>query len=125
MKLSLQPYSAYLLRLWRVDGSDGLGWRAVLESPRTGSRRGFSDLVALVAFLERQTGETLLLHSDALARAPNTASGVKQKHKVIGSIGNDGQLRGHAPSLPGNSLFTRGDDANDEPSGLDKQGGFS
>jgi hypothetical protein len=50
-----QPdYQSYLLRLWRE--SDGeRGWRASLESARTGERRGFADLNALFDFLQRQT----------------------------------------------------------------------
>jgi hypothetical protein len=44
------------LRLWQEIGEDSPVWRASLESPRTGERRGFADLASLVAFLEEQTG---------------------------------------------------------------------
>ena len=49
-------YLSYLLRLWqaRVDGE--LVWRASLESPRTGERRGFANLADLFAFLEEEVG---------------------------------------------------------------------
>ncbi len=52
-------YRAYLLRCWEVR-SDRPGqprsWRFGLEEAGTGERRGFRDLEALVAFLERELG---------------------------------------------------------------------
>ena len=48
-------YRSYLLRLWRVDELEG-GWQASLESARTGVRRGFADLEALLAYLRQATG---------------------------------------------------------------------
>ena len=56
-----QPYKSYLLRLWRIDGEAGELWRASLESPITGERRGFASLHELFVFLEesniqQQTG---------------------------------------------------------------------
>jgi hypothetical protein len=45
-------YRAYLLRLWRAGSTDQASWRASLEHPRTGERRGFGDLASLFAFLE-------------------------------------------------------------------------
>ncbi len=54
-----QPrYAAYLLRLWQVTGDRRLIWRASLEDVCTGERHGFADLEQLIAFLERQLGET-------------------------------------------------------------------
>lgn len=47
-------YLAYLLRLWEVDDEAGPTWRASLESPHTGERRGFLDLEELLAFLEEK-----------------------------------------------------------------------
>ena len=47
-------YMAFLLRLWRVDENDGVQWRASLEEPGTGQRRGFADIDRLCAFLEEQ-----------------------------------------------------------------------
>lgn len=42
-------YHSYLLRCW----SEGLGvWRFSVEDPHTGKRRGFTEMAALVAFLE-------------------------------------------------------------------------
>ena len=52
-----QPdYLSYLLRLWRVDGEEKAVWRASLESPHTGERRGFAKLADLFTFLEEETG---------------------------------------------------------------------
>ncbi len=47
-------YIAYLLRLWRAGG--GGEWRASVEDPHTGERRGFASLEALFAFLREQVG---------------------------------------------------------------------
>jgi hypothetical protein len=53
-----QPgYLAYLLRLWRVNDDGKPIWRASLESPHTGERRGFANLELLFAFLEEKTAE--------------------------------------------------------------------
>jgi hypothetical protein len=53
-----QPgYLAYLLRLWRVNDDGKPVWRASLESPHTGERRGFANLELLFAFLEEKTVE--------------------------------------------------------------------
>jgi len=55
-------YLSFLLRLWRVNGGDkqtGVGvaiWRASIENPLTGERRGFASLDALFVFLRQQTG---------------------------------------------------------------------
>lgn len=48
-------YQSYLLRLWQVDEEEG-GWQASLESARTGERRGFADLEAMLAYLRQATG---------------------------------------------------------------------
>lgn len=51
-----QPnYLAYLLRLWRMRGTEEAGWRASLASPDTGERHGFASLDDLFSFLRRQT----------------------------------------------------------------------
>jgi hypothetical protein len=47
-------YVAYLLRLWQVEGGENAPWRASLESPQTGERRGFAGLADLFAFLEKE-----------------------------------------------------------------------
>ena len=44
-------YQAYLLRLWLTGDDDTAVWRASLEDPRTGERRGFADVDSLLAFL--------------------------------------------------------------------------
>ena len=50
-----RAYQAYLLRLWRVNTGCAMVWHASLEDSRTGERKGFADLHALLAFLEEQT----------------------------------------------------------------------
>jgi len=48
-------YMSYLLRLWETsDGGEQI-WRASLESPGSGKRRGFADLAELIDFLHQQT----------------------------------------------------------------------
>jgi hypothetical protein len=48
-------YLAYMLRLWQDQDQAGPQWRASLESPHTGERRGFASLEALFAFLEERS----------------------------------------------------------------------
>jgi hypothetical protein len=53
-----RAYVAYLLRLWRVVSDDGAHspvWRASVEDPHTGQRRGFADLDRLYDFLRQET----------------------------------------------------------------------
>jgi hypothetical protein len=53
-------YRSYLLTLWEERGRDPdttVVWRFTLEDPRTGERRGFADLEALVAALRREMSE--------------------------------------------------------------------
>jgi hypothetical protein len=45
-------YRAYMLRLWQVRSDGGIAWRASLEDPHTGKRKGFVDLESLLAFLK-------------------------------------------------------------------------
>lgn len=45
-------YRSYLLRLW-LESNDPPVWRAILESPVNGERHGFSDLQALLTFIEK------------------------------------------------------------------------
>jgi hypothetical protein len=47
-------YLAYLLRIWQVNDAGKLIWRASLEDPHTGERKGFASLEALLAFLWEQ-----------------------------------------------------------------------
>jgi hypothetical protein len=51
-----REYVSYLLRLWQVAGKGTTGWRASLESPRTGQSQGFASLEDLFQFLRRRTG---------------------------------------------------------------------
>ena len=45
-------YHSFLLRLWRVQVDGKLVWRASLENPFTGERKGFANMRELVANLE-------------------------------------------------------------------------
>jgi hypothetical protein len=45
-------YLSYLLRLWQASSGGELVWRASLEDPHTGERRGFACLAELIAYLE-------------------------------------------------------------------------
>jgi hypothetical protein len=49
-------YRSYLLRLWRASDGDLPIWRASLEDPHTGERRGFAGLEQLFAFLDHELG---------------------------------------------------------------------
>jgi hypothetical protein len=46
---------SYLLRLWQIESRGRLVWRASLEDARTGERRGFASIDALLIFVRRQT----------------------------------------------------------------------
>lgn len=48
-------YLSYLLRLWETSNDGEQIWRASLESPGSGKRRGFADLAELIDFLYQQT----------------------------------------------------------------------
>ena len=54
MKDKSQNYLSYLLRLWGTGQDAESTWRASLESPMTGERRGFASLKDLFAFLQAQ-----------------------------------------------------------------------
>ena len=45
-------YHSYLLRMWRVQGDEGVDWRASLEEVQSGELLGFPDLAALLGYLE-------------------------------------------------------------------------
>ena len=47
-------YLSYLLRLWQASSGGELVWRASLEDPHTGERRGFACLAELIACLEEE-----------------------------------------------------------------------
>jgi hypothetical protein len=47
-------YVAYLLRLWQVSEGKNAVWRASLEDPHTGERRGFATLQELFTYLETE-----------------------------------------------------------------------
>jgi hypothetical protein len=50
-----QGYLSYLLRLWQTGNDSERIWRASLETPGSGERRGFASLRELFDFLEAQT----------------------------------------------------------------------
>lgn len=54
MSKEQRQYISYLLRLWQTRSEGELVWRASLESPHTGERKGFASLVDLFAFLEKE-----------------------------------------------------------------------
>lgn len=45
-------YISYLVRFWQGRSGGDRVWRASLESPRTGKRRGFASPADLFAFVE-------------------------------------------------------------------------
>lgn len=53
-----QGYVAYLLRFWQAGSGVPTVWRASLDDPRTGERKGFADLASLFAFLRDQLEES-------------------------------------------------------------------
>jgi len=57
MTAEQRRYLAYMLRLWQVSSDGEPIWRASLESPHSGERRGFANLEMLFAFLEAKTVE--------------------------------------------------------------------
>jgi hypothetical protein len=69
-------YLSYLLRLWRVSGEEKAVWRASLESPHTGERKGFAGLADLFTFLE---GE--ISHAARGQTAPNADEKGGDAHK--------------------------------------------
>ena len=51
-------YLSYMLRLWETSDGEREIWRASLESPGSGQRRGFASVQSLIDFLEAQTSQT-------------------------------------------------------------------
>jgi hypothetical protein len=49
-------YASYLLRLWKVEEDGQVVWRASLEDTRQAERRNFTNLAALIAFLQAHFG---------------------------------------------------------------------
>ncbi|MDY7077292.1 MAG: hypothetical protein SXV54_10245 [Chloroflexota bacterium] len=56
MSKEQRGYLSYLLRLWQIRSAGELVWRASLESPHTGERKGFAGLADLFTFLEQEIG---------------------------------------------------------------------
>ena len=56
MTVEQTHYLAYMLRLWQDQSEADNVWRASLESPHTGERRGFASLESLFEFLRQSTG---------------------------------------------------------------------
>ena len=76
MSKEQQGYISYLLRLWQIRSTGELVWRASLESPHTGKRRGFASLADLFTFLEKE-----ISHVDRGQTAPNADEGGGDDHK--------------------------------------------
>ncbi len=55
----VQPYTSYLLHVWRVWEQDGMACRVLLESTATGQRWGFNNIPDLLTFLEARTSESV------------------------------------------------------------------
>lgn len=55
----MNPYLAYLIRLWRVETEHGTVWRAALEDAYSAEQHSFADLNGLVTFLVEKTGATV------------------------------------------------------------------
>jgi hypothetical protein len=49
-----RDYHSYVLRVWRTGSNESAVWRASLENPFTGERRGFAGLAGLFAYLQAQ-----------------------------------------------------------------------
>ena len=49
-----RDYLSYLLRVWRTGSEGNAVWRASLENPFTGERRGFARLKDLFIYLQAQ-----------------------------------------------------------------------
>ncbi len=47
-------YLSFLLRMWQTNDNGRQVWRASLEQPGSGERRGFASLDALFEFLRKQ-----------------------------------------------------------------------
>jgi hypothetical protein len=75
MSREQRRYISYLLRLWQIRSEGELVWRASLESPHTGERRGFANL-DLFTFLEKEVS-----HVAQGQRAPNADEKGGDAHK--------------------------------------------
>lgn len=49
-------YQAYLIRLWQEEEQGE--WRATLENPHTGERKGFANLDSLITYLRAKTNSS-------------------------------------------------------------------
>lgn len=64
------PYRTYLLMLWQERGQTATVWRFRLENPRTGERRDFASLEALVTSLQAEM--TNLVNADSPGASPSS-----------------------------------------------------
>ena len=76
MSREQRQYISYLLRLWQTRSEGELVWRASLESPHTGERRGFASLDELFTFVEKETS-----HVAEGQAAPNADESGGEAHK--------------------------------------------
>jgi hypothetical protein len=54
MNAEPRRHVSYLLRLWQTQSDGRSVWRASLEDPYSGRRRGFAGLPELLAYLEQE-----------------------------------------------------------------------
>ena len=55
MNINRRDRLSFLLRLWQADTLRPETWRASLEDPSTGERKGFANLETLIRFLKSLT----------------------------------------------------------------------
>jgi hypothetical protein len=70
-------YRSYLLTIWeerKASPDLAVTWRFSLEDARTGRRRGFAGLEALVAALQQEMAEDRAKERDPGTRLPDQAS---------------------------------------------------
>lgn len=67
----------YVLGLWQAQTKGGMTWRAWLESPSTGERRGFATLDKLFNYLKTRAGLLDCLPDAGLEQVPPPAESEK------------------------------------------------
>ena len=70
-------YLSYMLRLWETSNGERQIWRASLESPGSGQRRGFASLAGLIEFLEARIED-----QDVQDREPDAQDGEEGSNEM-------------------------------------------
>ncbi len=97
MENEKRRYLAYMVRLWQVNDAGQPAWRASLEDPHTGERRGFADLDTLFTFLKDRTISNTGLVNGHTAKGghirkeekPGSEPGDRQDHGGVGDPSED------------------------------------